>query len=104
MLGEASLAVPVADRDGEAVAAVAVVLPASEQPVAESVLTLLRETARNVSRELGAGSWPPSSPLATDAEQSQLHRRAGASSLHASCASCARSAVKLRPFGEVRCG
>ena len=59
MLGEASLAVPVADRDGEAVAAVAVVLPASDQPVAESVLTLLRETARNVSRELGAGSWPP---------------------------------------------
>ena len=59
VLGESSIAVPVADRDGEAVAAVAVVLPASEQPVAESVLTLLRETARNVSRELGAGSWPP---------------------------------------------
>ena len=59
VLGEASLAVPVADRDGVAVAAIAVVLPASDQPVADSVLTLLRETARNVSRELGAGAWPP---------------------------------------------
>ena len=59
VLGEASIAVPVADRDGEAVAAIAVVLPASEQPVADSVLTLLRETARNVSRELGSPTWPP---------------------------------------------
>jgi DNA-binding IclR family transcriptional regulator len=59
VLGEASIAVPVADRDGEAVAAIAVVLPASEQPVGDSVLTLLRETARNVSRELGAPGWPP---------------------------------------------
>ena len=48
-----------ADRDGEAIAAIAVVLPASQQPVADSVLTLLREAARNVSRELGAPGWPP---------------------------------------------
>jgi DNA-binding IclR family transcriptional regulator len=59
VLGEASIAVPVADRGGEAVAAIAVVLPASDQPVSGSVLTLLRETARNVSRELGAAAWPP---------------------------------------------
>jgi DNA-binding IclR family transcriptional regulator len=59
VLGEASIAVPVADRDGEAVAAIAVVLPASQQPVADSVLTLLREAARNVSRELGSSTWPP---------------------------------------------
>jgi len=59
VLGEASIAVPVADRDGEAVAAIAVVLPSSEAPVADSALTLLRETARNVSRELGAPGWPP---------------------------------------------
>ena len=59
VLGEASIAVPVADRDSEAVAAIAVVLPASQQPVADSVLTLLRETARNVSRELGSPTWPP---------------------------------------------
>ncbi len=59
VLGEASIAVPVADRDGEAIAAIAVVLPASQQPVADSVVTLLREAARNVSRELGAPGWPP---------------------------------------------
>jgi DNA-binding IclR family transcriptional regulator len=59
VLGEASIAVPVADRDSEAVAAIAVVLPASQQPVADSVLTLLREAARNVSRELGSATWPP---------------------------------------------
>ncbi len=59
VLGEASIAVPVADRDGEAIAAIAVVLPASQQPVADAVLTLLRETARNVSRELGSPTWPP---------------------------------------------
>jgi DNA-binding IclR family transcriptional regulator len=59
VLGESSIAVPVADRDGEAVAAIAVVMPASDQPTTDSVLTLLRETARNVSRELGAPGWPP---------------------------------------------
>jgi DNA-binding IclR family transcriptional regulator len=59
VLGEASVAVPVADRDGEAVAAIAVVLPASQQPLADSAMTLLRETARNVSRELGSPMWPP---------------------------------------------
>ena len=48
-----------ADRDGVAVAAIAVVLPASDQPVSQAVLTDLRESARNVSRELGAGVWPP---------------------------------------------
>jgi hypothetical protein len=34
-------------------------MPASDQPASDSVLTLLRETARNVSRELGAPGWPP---------------------------------------------
>jgi DNA-binding IclR family transcriptional regulator len=59
VLGEASIAVPVADRDAEAIAAIAVVLPASQQPVADSVLILLREAAGNVSRELGSPTWPP---------------------------------------------
>jgi DNA-binding IclR family transcriptional regulator len=59
VLGEASVAAAIADRDGEAVAAVGVVLPADQQPVDPKVLTLLRECARNVSRELGAMSWPP---------------------------------------------
>lgn len=62
VLGEASVAAAIADRDGEAVAAVAVVFPADQQPVDAKVLTLLRECARNVSRELGATSWPPTTP------------------------------------------
>ena len=66
VLGEASIAVPVADRDSEAIAAIAVVLPASQQPVSDSVLTLLREAARNVSRELGSPTWPPVVTLLDD--------------------------------------
>ena len=68
VLGEASVAAAIADRDGEAVAAVAVVFPAGGEPVDPKVLTLLRECARNVSRELGATSWPPAIP--DDAEPS----------------------------------
>nr|WP_277814885.1 IclR family transcriptional regulator C-terminal domain-containing protein [Galbitalea soli] len=59
VLGESSLAAPVADRSGTVIAAVAVVLPSSEWPPEDNVLNVLRETARNISRELGATSWPP---------------------------------------------
>src|SRR4029079_4160561 len=76
VLGEASIAVPVADRDGEAVAAIAVVLPASEQPVGDSVLTLPPEAARHVSRELGAPSWPPA--VAAPADPVRVRGRAAA--------------------------
>ncbi len=65
VLGEASLAAAIADRDGEAVAAVAVVFPADRGPVDGTVITLLRECARNVSRELGATSWPPAASPAS---------------------------------------
>lgn len=59
VLGESSVAAPVADASGGVVAAVAVVLPSSEWPPVDGVLNDLRETARNISRELGATSWPP---------------------------------------------
>src|SRR5690606_30466544 len=59
VLGESSLAAPSADASGEVIAAVAVVLPTSEWPPADGVLNDLRESARNISRELGATSWPP---------------------------------------------
>lgn len=59
ILGESSIAAPIADRAGTVVAAVGVVLPTSEWPAAEGVLNALRETARNISRELGAPGWPP---------------------------------------------
>jgi DNA-binding IclR family transcriptional regulator len=60
VLGESSIAAPVVDRSGSVIAAVAVVLPSSEWPPEDNVLNGLRETARNISRELGATSWPPS--------------------------------------------
>lgn len=59
VLGESSVAVPVADRSGTVIAAVSVVFPSTEFPPADGVLNDLRETARNISRELGFSSWPP---------------------------------------------
>jgi DNA-binding IclR family transcriptional regulator len=58
VLGESSLAAPVFDATGTAVGAVAVVLPSSEWPPVDALRDDLRETARNISRELGATSWP----------------------------------------------
>lgn len=62
VLGESSIAAPVVDQSGSVVAAVAIVLPTSEFPVGDGAFNDLRETARNISRELGAGSWPPPPP------------------------------------------
>ena len=59
VLGESSVAAPIVDRSGAVIAAVAVVLPTSEFPPEDGVLNDLRETARNISRELGASVWPP---------------------------------------------
>jgi len=59
VLGESSLAAPIADRYGSVIAAVSVVMPSSEWPPEDNVLNVLRETARNISRELGCISWPP---------------------------------------------
>ncbi|MCM3779513.1 IclR family transcriptional regulator [Microbacterium hydrocarbonoxydans] len=59
VLGESSIAAPVADASNEIVAAVAVVIPTSQGPATDAVLDAVRETARNISRELGATSWPP---------------------------------------------
>lgn len=59
VLGESGLAAPVADRSGAVVASVAVVLPSTEWPPEADVAAALRETARNISRELGAPAWPP---------------------------------------------
>lgn len=59
VLGESSVASPVADAHGDIVAALAVVLPTSQAPASDEVLAALREAARNISRELGATVWPP---------------------------------------------
>lgn len=68
VLGEASLAAPIADRSGAVVAAVAVVLPSNLWPPEADTLTALRETARTISREMGSPSWPPAVPARADAD------------------------------------
>ena len=59
ILGESSAAAPVVDQSGSVVAAVAVVMPTTEFPPSATALNDLRETARNISRELGSTQWPP---------------------------------------------
>ncbi|TPW77864.1 IclR family transcriptional regulator [Schumannella soli] len=59
VIGESSIAAPVCDSTGDVVAAVAIVIPSNETPVDEATLTRLIETARNISRDLGTPSWPP---------------------------------------------
>jgi DNA-binding IclR family transcriptional regulator len=67
VLGESSLAAPVFDATGTAVGAVAVVLQSSEWPPSDALRDDLRETARNISRELGATAWPVSTQPAQPA-------------------------------------
>jgi DNA-binding IclR family transcriptional regulator len=62
VLGESSLGAPVFQAGGDVVGAVAVVMPSSDWPGDPSLRDSLRETARNVSRELGALGWPPMPP------------------------------------------
>ena len=59
VIGESSVAAPVLDSSNSVIAAVSVVLSSSEWPPKDTVLNDLRETARNISRELGATVWPP---------------------------------------------
>ena len=59
VVDETSLAVPVTDASGRVVAALSIVLPAEEFPPPASVERDLRDAARNLSRDLGAASWPP---------------------------------------------
>ena len=59
VLGESSLASPVFDSYGEAVGAIGVVIPSTGDIVSDQARDAVRETARAVSRELGAETWPP---------------------------------------------
>ena len=59
VIGESSLASPVFDSYGEAVGAIGVVVPSGSDLEGHEASDLVRETARAVSRELGAPSWPP---------------------------------------------
>jgi DNA-binding IclR family transcriptional regulator len=59
VLGESSLASPVFDSYGEVVGAIGVVIPSGGEIDGHAASDLVRETARAVSRELGAQAWPP---------------------------------------------
>ncbi len=59
VLGESSVAAPVADRSARVIAAVSIVMPSTQWPPETSALNDLREAARNISRELGCAVWPP---------------------------------------------
>ena len=59
VLGESSLASPVFDSFGEAVGAIGVVIPSGAELAGHEASDLVRDTARAVSRELGAQAWPP---------------------------------------------
>lgn len=62
VIGDASAAVPIIGETGDVVAALALVLHAEQWPMTETTLRDLRESARVISRELGAPSWPPRRP------------------------------------------
>ena len=66
VLGESSLASPVFDSFGEAVGAIGVVIPSGADLASHEASDLVRDTARAVSRELGAQAWPPR-PVGADA-------------------------------------
>ena len=61
VIGESALASPVFDSYGEAVGAIGVVIPSTGDVARHEARDPVRETARAVSRELGALSWPPRS-------------------------------------------
>jgi DNA-binding IclR family transcriptional regulator len=59
VLGECAVAAPVFDSSDEATGAISLVVPAARWPLAPDAVDALRDTARTVSRELGAPVWPP---------------------------------------------
>ncbi|MGV9800423.1 IclR family transcriptional regulator [Mycobacterium sp. NPDC003449] len=59
VLGECSAAAPVFDTTAEAAGAIGLVVPAARWPLEPDALDALRDTARTISRELGAPAWPP---------------------------------------------
>jgi DNA-binding IclR family transcriptional regulator len=59
VLGECAAAAPVFDSTGDATSAIALVVPSAPWPLNTEAIDALRDTARTVSRELGAPVWPP---------------------------------------------
>ena len=59
VIGESALASPVFDSSGDAVGAIGVVIPSGSDLARHEARDTVRETARALSRELGAATWPP---------------------------------------------
>jgi DNA-binding IclR family transcriptional regulator len=59
VIGESALASPVFDSSGDAVGAIGVVIASGSDLALHEARALVRETARALSRELGAETWPP---------------------------------------------
>lgn len=59
VLGECALAATVFDTTEQPAGAIGLVVPAARWPLGPEAVDALRDTARTVSRELGAPVWPP---------------------------------------------
>ena len=59
VIGECAAAAAVFDSSGDATGAIGLVVPAGRWPLDADAIDALRDTARTVSRELGAPVWPP---------------------------------------------
>jgi DNA-binding IclR family transcriptional regulator len=59
VLGESALASPVFDSTGDAIGAIGVVIASGGELESHPARAAVRETARALSRELGAQTWPP---------------------------------------------
>lgn len=59
VLGESGIASPVFDSWGGAVGAIGIVLPSVDGPSEPALAATVRDTARALSREMGADVWPP---------------------------------------------
>ena len=75
VLGECCLAAVLSDRLGGAVGAMGLVASSTDWPLDEAVVGSLRSAARSVSRELGAGSWPPQGHAPKASEMGTRRRR-----------------------------
>ena len=75
VLGECCVAAVLSDRLGGAVGAIGLVASEGGWPLDEAVVGSLRSAARSVSRELGAGSWPPRGHAPKASEMGTRRRR-----------------------------
>jgi DNA-binding IclR family transcriptional regulator len=62
VLGESGQGAPIACSTGETTGAIEMVFTSSEWPIDETATLALRESARNISRELGAPQFPTEHP------------------------------------------